>query len=1215
MAKSPSLRFGIPTLDRILGHKDGEGNQGHGIWSLCIIGPDGTGKSILAMHVATEFMRVARGGSFRAIYASTDLRYDSANATFHQFALHCPDLRDQKLPAFANPSPKVSSSIDGCPGYTLEHCDPDSVADFLHDDNLAKNKIAFLDLASATAGDDWGYLARMLASLKHPAADQPPHLLIVDAVEGLEFSGEHDAFGELRGRRSRVAQLMRAAHGKACVVLVVEQSKQQRVPEEFATDVVIRLRVPVVGGYRRRTIEIAKARTKDHARGEHGYLIRDGSGSSTGNSPNVDDPWVEHPDGKLAAAAHTSKAERMNENGDSTWDYPMSYLFVCPSIHRRYRDVMKSVRVSYTDPFKDPQHDIKVGFGIPCLDELLDQSDEMANAQRGWPAGRVSAIIGDRGTAKHQLGVSYLAQCFLDSNGNKTPEKDWGVAVLITNRADDSAERLREKISQLVTHKPKGDAQCDEFTKELAKMKAVFCRRLEIHDVSPSVLSHIIFSTIEEAKRQREVFSKKGTPPERPSEPAGHEHIPAVFYDYWRIRLVINDWTILRALYRDLDSDDQFLPYTIFSLNRDRISSLIISTQPGRPNAVIDPADRRFRELQDRQLLTWHVSFSGSRRIAVTHLGRGQRESPVRELRIHDRRPIVDPHFELYTDFDDHPRPVPLRVDMYARYANQQGYIEGVNAFLKGAFTPTIEGGAIAHTFGPDEYAVQQALPFLKLDTRLDHTRVVMLDEFWEAGVRDSETTESPRLLRLNPYLTESLNANVATGLAKRADDPYGSFRVHDRRVDAFLEDWKAQLDPSEPGEVDRVPFTRSFAFLLLHREAWERASDRALPSASTATTDEMPKTVGNVMSSLQQSTSLSWRNFFEACTVVASEWRGVRGEIRPAFSFGLSAEDYSCLVLEIWMSGIRDRVEANGRGISADYRFDSLSQRNAKQRFPNLLDLLEEPAVAEQLYLAALLVAEVSRGVALPLERSRPRVNEPQGTRAHAVSTLPAVAQRTWYAAACNATSEQSWHTWSPRPLPGRFTTRGDWFLGVLAGSRSERLAHRALDLLGGWRSQDARLRAGFGLPTWTFNLAVPTNLWSADQKTLGETPSLTAGARSEGYHRPVPLNYGDVLALGDGGPRNFLWRSQIKRYGLSRTTWHRFLCEFGRSLREIQETRGVDWTSTFSIIGANGEVHGDLNDFTSYRLFKDDWLLSLRAALTELYNAHPTRDSGTQD
>src|SRR5882762_6148990 len=105
--------------------------------------------------------------------------------------------------------------------------------------------------------------------LAQPDSSQPRHLVVLDAVEGFEtLVGDLNAFGERSSRRSRIAQAMRLAAEKCHLLLVVEERRDERFPEEFVTDVVIRLRNVETGRYLRRTVEIEKARGQLHVRGQ-----------------------------------------------------------------------------------------------------------------------------------------------------------------------------------------------------------------------------------------------------------------------------------------------------------------------------------------------------------------------------------------------------------------------------------------------------------------------------------------------------------------------------------------------------------------------------------------------------------------------------------------------------------------------------------------------------------------------------------------------------------------------------------------------------------------------------------------------------------------------------------------------------------------------------------------------------------------------------------
>ncbi|HWW76099.1 MAG TPA: ATPase domain-containing protein, partial [Pyrinomonadaceae bacterium] len=113
--------------------------------------------------------------------------------------------------------------------------------------------------------------------------------------------GDLNTFGEKSTRRSRIAQVMRLAANKCHLLFVVEEAKRERLPEEFVTDAVIRLRNIETHGYLRRTVEIEKTRGQTHVRGQHPFVTRAGDGSTTGKKffENYDDPLVRKKDGRF----------------------------------------------------------------------------------------------------------------------------------------------------------------------------------------------------------------------------------------------------------------------------------------------------------------------------------------------------------------------------------------------------------------------------------------------------------------------------------------------------------------------------------------------------------------------------------------------------------------------------------------------------------------------------------------------------------------------------------------------------------------------------------------------------------------------------------------------------------------------------------------------------------------------------------------------------
>src|SRR2546430_1792462 len=109
MSVPKTLRFGIPSLDELFGKKsdqqstDEVSDEG-GILlppgstsSICIIGPDGAGKSVLGMHLASRYIADCPPAvQPRVFYVSTDLNHKLAKNIWEHFRLDLPN--DRKVP-------------------------------------------------------------------------------------------------------------------------------------------------------------------------------------------------------------------------------------------------------------------------------------------------------------------------------------------------------------------------------------------------------------------------------------------------------------------------------------------------------------------------------------------------------------------------------------------------------------------------------------------------------------------------------------------------------------------------------------------------------------------------------------------------------------------------------------------------------------------------------------------------------------------------------------------------------------------------------------------------------------------------------------------------------------------------------------------------------------------------------------------------------------
>ncbi len=448
------LRFGISSLDQLLGipsekshddilpgiylpqptGKDGDtGKNGHSgkkdrvessfTTSVCIIGPTGTGKSIFALHMASTYLSDCiqePDVELPAIlYISTDLTYKMANRAWTNFALDYPLSRcDPFLPR---------RRVDEEHSIRLVKCDPTGLAENFQIVDQEKGHVLFLDMAAYTAGDDWGFLHKLLSLLPMPKDDpakpSPRHLVVIDAIEGFEaLAGNVNAFGEKSTRRSRIAQVMRLIAGKCHLLLVVEQAKGtvtlETLGEEFVADTVIRLESLSTRNYERRMLKVEKCRGQSHIRGQHHYSIRSGIGSTTGNQMNPDDPKVparnsqQNGNHSEVAASQDSKAERPTQ----------SYVQVFHSVHRISRKIMED-ETHELETRLIPPSDHYAAFGIEYLDNMLGGKTETTDRRndpeihfrydtRGLPCGSTTALIGDSLTQKGTLGRAFLSRCF-----------------------------------------------------------------------------------------------------------------------------------------------------------------------------------------------------------------------------------------------------------------------------------------------------------------------------------------------------------------------------------------------------------------------------------------------------------------------------------------------------------------------------------------------------------------------------------------------------------------------------------------------------------------------------------------------------------------------------------------------------------------------------------------------------------------------------------
>lgn len=1258
------LKFGIPGFDGLFNNLKPETSHGGrnilnpdfnncGIYlpgrvssSICIIGPDGVGKSVFALHLASRYSAECQRRKVKPLvfYISTDLNHEIAKEMWRNFGLGTPA-------ADRDPFSK-NSGIAGAETVELKTVKPDGLEAVLT--SPPTNSVIFVDLAAHTAGDDWGFLHRFLAVLeKKPGAEN--HLVIIDAVEGFEtYVGEMDAFGERTSRRARIAQIMRLAKDKSHLLLVVEESRSnERLPEEFVTDVVIRLHKTSFKGYIRRTVEVEKARGQHYARGPHHYTIRNGKGSTTGTEFNADDPEF--------------KSKRLNANEEET-DWEQSYVFMPHSLHYFHRTIMERV-----GPGKPGAPINKYNsFGIEYLDNMLggeytEITREGGYDTRGLPCGTITALVGDTMTQKSHLGRAFLSQAFssvvdiyremenettirenasaiykrlnnlcdfgkaaapagfaarcialiqnsdwknlvgefktrIDGLLKKQPPKkeaellrkklkwlqdlqdkflgkspseiteisrDWlikndnGVAVMITTN-DLNNDVLVERFASWLKPKYGEDDQLRDLLVNYMKLNTI-CRRIEIHDVSSSTMVSIFSKTL--WKAQKNLLGEQ------------QFEDPLAFDRLGRIRLVIDDFSNFRTIYSDITDDPLLLPSIKFLLGRSSVTTLIIDTQTGKPDiAVGERFASELRQMVDHSLYTWRVPFYGENRVAISAIPPLSSDNAgiVRELTWETRRdeanPLnVDPHFEMYLGLEEgKPEPIPLEVRLFSDVSYFDSYIDEENLLFSEIFVParSVSGektDRIIVKFPNTKYDFMRNMSYLQRDTRLDHTAITGVDEFWGTKLPDRRRSGAFR------PLWNYLNSVTRRGsLVNKDTDPYALFQkgvvgekneepVKRRRFyfdDDLGYNFVDLADEAEQSGIERVPFSWDFGFIVCKTDAWLRAANKGVEiiigkdqegkeitkkhtvheiwdrlikiPAMKQSEDQTAKTPPEDHPPAEgEPLRVNWRIFLDACKNVAEAESDRLGKKVPAFDSSMvTPETFSCLFLEVWASEIFEKFRRKNAVTKAAKFLNLVANRrwSNNKREESLIDWIRDYRL--ELYKTWLLLVDVLDFSGMSQNSYG---NFEFNTR---LASQSAVAVRFWYKTACHwIESNQHSEPLTAIRLPGNFSVRGDWFLSIAGGSRSPRLGERALDILCSRRANIVRLQQGLGLPT----------------RYLENNDELRTRLVLNGrYGKPQNLPYKDLKSIGqppDSKDFHWFWRSSLNDYHRHSRAWHKWL------------------------------------------------------------------------
>jgi KaiC/GvpD/RAD55 family RecA-like ATPase len=845
----PPLRFGIPTLDELIGvevkpsvpNPPGINDFGIGVGtgnaSICIMGPDGSGKSILGLHLASRYAAdcCEQNAKVQVLYVSTDLLADKAEQIWNQgFALNIPHKRavphaifsPQNHFKFFKPTRMVvrtkkrKNSLNpysGTANIEIKRVMPEKIDEHLENPSTQSTQgaVKFLDLAANTAGDDWGFLNRILAALPPLEGKSPKHLVIIDAVEGLEiFAGERDAFGEDRNRRSRIAQLVRTAASKCHLVFVVEEMREgQRLAEEFIADVVIRLRANDATGTLRRTIEVVKSRAQAHVPGVHDYVIRSGNPTLTGDSQDPDQSQYKN------AYFHVFHNVNTLFHGIARLDKAIeSRDLKLPTFGIRYLDAM--IGHDLEDPETANSATTNSATTNSATTNSATTNSAPVNSTTGrFPASNITTIIGDVATYKTHLGHAFLAECFATKEYpwptaiKSDPVSQQGpIAVLLTTHLIDAAS-LAERIYKCLPesdqsllgrqatptsqdfnnfkHRLKSQGKDDEEIKViwyLYQSQRIICRRLPAREVTSAEFFHVVESAVREAR------NKMGLPPQQPSDRWQGQN------EFQAIRLVIDDWSTITSMYPGVAKDPLLLQFLLQYFQWQNVAALLIDTQAGDPNTIRRSAQGSdLRGRIGRMIYTWHVPFFGEDRVAITidpPLNSGLRAS-VRELRRQKGREgklEVDPHFEYYSGLESgDPQPLSLQVLLFAGSAGPSEYFDETESLL-GQFFRSVKGQPIVIKEAAQNYDQLRQLALSPRSHRLGYTQLIQVDEFW----KHSDDVANQAVSDGAQFCRAYLNARTINHQGQPTiEDPFQVFQPSEATLEKDAKEWhKVTLGP-----------------------------------------------------------------------------------------------------------------------------------------------------------------------------------------------------------------------------------------------------------------------------------------------------------------------------------------------------------------------------------------------------------------------------------
>ncbi len=487
---------------------------------------------------------------------------------------------------------------------------------------------------------------------------------------------------------------------------------------------------------------------------------------------------------------------------------------------------------------------------------------------------------------------------------------------------------------------------------------------------------------------------------------------------------------------------------------------------------------------QPESMVTVHasrVTIENGSRVAITiqPATRDENHAIVREFKLTDlpspgprragraRFPVVDPDFELYQDFGSgNPQLVGLRVMLYQETKAWDRYYEETNQFLGRVMMASLDSARadIVVPVRPSDYSTLKDLATFPNSASLPSTLVLQVDGFWglrrpsdlrdveeymdrqlDSGI-EYERIKEDQYFSFAPTVGSPLRSHSegASLSAKRSRGGHFAWTLRRNGKDEFVYRPHFPMGPDNgdtPVRIDRVPFTWDFGFMLVNSSLAE---------------------------SQQHSQPVSWETCFQRLIACAeAEGRRTGSPVLPFRLAATEPDTLDSLVLEIWFSSLAEQhdtpeflhwVSCDALCVSDIATCEELKDGIISLLAPNAKGL----QTVEKLWKT---IEWLSFSMLGRIGENLHRVDQA------GLDSVNYVAARHWYkTAACETNpslgAQRGDRTYSVDRLPGHFSVRGDWYLGVAKGSRSIRLGELALDALVGVRQNVQRLQQGIGLP-----------------------------------------------------------------------------------------------------------------------------------------------------